>query len=146
MEDRISFLTEKYSLNPENLLGIHYRGTDKAKEIVPPHLAIVLRDAQEILLTNPGLKVLVQTDDLRAQEYFSSNLGDFSITINELKTSFGSVGAHYRSSARHNAISVVDYLATVQILSKCAYLITHTGHGALWEVLYRGNTENVIQR
>ena len=37
------------------------------------------------------------------------------------------------------------FFAAVFCLSKCKHLITHSGNGSFWAVLYRGNTENVYQ-
>ena len=37
------------------------------------------------------------------------------------------------------------FLAAIQILSSCKFLINHTGNVARWIVKYRGSTKNMIQ-
>ena len=38
-----------------------------------------------------------------------------------------------------------QFLAVMQLISKCKYLINHSGNVARWLILYRGNTNNTIQ-
>jgi len=37
------------------------------------------------------------------------------------------------------------FLAILSLVSKCKKVVTHTGNGALWEVLFRGSTEGLKQ-
>ena len=38
-----------------------------------------------------------------------------------------------------------QFLAAIQILSQCKFLINHTGNVARWIVKYRGSADNTIQ-
>jgi hypothetical protein len=137
-------LVTKYMIDTSQTIGVHYRGTDKFQEIDLTPLKIYAKVLTELLGLNPTFKVLIQTDDFKAQKFFRDMFGERSIVIDELKTTVGKVGMHYMTS-RNPKQSTINYFASVLILSECKYLVTHTGNGALWEVLYRGNSENVTQ-
>ncbi len=125
-------------------IGVHFRGTDKSQELP---LTPIQRysDILDILIReNPTYKILIQTDDLVAEEFLAAKFNEKTIMFSGLKTNKGRVSMHYLS-ARRPVKPTIDYFARVLILSECAHLVTHTGNGALWEVLYRGNSKNVIQ-
>ena len=138
-------LTKKYKLNFSQTIGVHYRGTDKYTDWDLTPISAYVDEIDKILKANRSKDILFLSDDLSAQLYVKKRFYNQNLVIiEELSTSSGLVGAHY--AYKGNRIKQAQlYFAAVLMLSKCNYLITHTGNGALWEVLYRDSIENFIQ-
>lgn len=97
-----------------------------------------------ILEQNPNMKVMVQTDQEQILNYFRKNLGSKCFNIEELPVTSGTKGIH--KLITNDKLSFgMNMLAAVIIMSRCKYLITHTGNVAYWTLLYRGNFNNVTQ-
>jgi hypothetical protein len=137
-------LISSYAIDRSKTIGVHFRGTDKSQDLVLTPLQTYAEVIGKLVRENPTYEVLIQTDDLDAQEFLVARFKDKSIVIDELKTNNGAIGMHFVSSKSPKR-PTINYFASILILSECKYLVTHTGNGALWEVLYRGNSKNVVQ-
>jgi hypothetical protein len=135
---------EKYGINLEQTIGVHYRGTDKQTEIETPSLTEFISQTRQFMqeITNP--KILLLTDEPSAAIGFEAAFPNAVITINELAAPGGSLGAHIRDSKEPEVQGQI-FLAILSLVSKCKKVVTHTGNGALWEVLFRGSTEGLKQ-
>ena len=135
---------EKYGINLEETIGVHYRGTDKQTEIETPGLTEFISQARLFMqeMTNP--KILLLTDEPDVVIGFETAFPGAVITITELATPGGSLGAHTRDSKEPEVQGQI-FLAILSLVSKCKKVVTHTGNGALWEVLFRGSTEGLRQ-
>jgi hypothetical protein len=136
-------LQEEYSIDFTKLIGVHYRGTDKYLEIPVAEMyeweKAIARACEHV--ANP--QVLILSDDFEIINHFKDKFkGSFS--IDKLTPGSGGIGAHFIKKT--NAVAEAQiFLAIVQIISKSLRLITHTGNGALWEVIYRGEVTGVEQ-
>jgi len=136
--------TEKYNIILEETVGVHYRGTDKHKEIETPSLADFIERTRNSIKGMKNPRILLLTDEPVALASFNSVFPGIVLTVDELVSQGGSVGAHFLNSGDPEVQGQI-FLATLSLVSKSNLLVTHTGNGALWEVLFRGNTENVTQ-
>ena len=135
---------EKYGINLEETIGVHYRGTDKQTEIETPSITEFISQTRLSMqeMTNP--KILLLTDEPDIVLGFEAAFPGAVITIAELATPGGSLGAHTRDSKEPEVQGQI-FLAILSLVSKCRKVVTHTGNGALWEVLFRGSTEGLRQ-
>jgi len=142
--DRVETLKTQHEIKLTETIGIHYRGTDKVEEFSVTDLSNYIHEVEQILIDEPNHKILLQTDDFSAYNVFYERFSENMISIDPPIKSTSGVGLHYLGK-RNPVKETINYFATVLILSKCDYLITHTGNGALWEHLYRGNSNRVTQ-
>jgi hypothetical protein len=135
---------EKYGINLEETIGVHYRGTDKQTEIETPSLTEFISQTRQFMqqMTNP--KILLLTDEPAVTIGFEAAFPKAVITVTELATPGGSIGAHILDSKEPEVQGQI-FLAILSLVSKCKKVVTHTGNGALWEVLFRESTEGLKQ-
>jgi hypothetical protein len=135
---------EKYGINLEETIGVHYRGTDKQTEIETPSLTEFISQTRQFMQDMANPKILLLTDEPDVIVGFESAFPNAVITINELAAPGGSIGAHILDSKEPEVQGQI-FLAILSLVSKCKKVVTHTGNGALWEVLLRGGTEGLKQ-
>jgi hypothetical protein len=135
---------EKYGINLEETIGVHYRGTDKQTEIETPSLTEFISHTRQFMQEMANPKILLLTDEPAVVNGFEGAFPNAVITINELAAPGGSLGAHTLDS-KEPEIQGQIFLAILSLVSKCKKVVTHTGNGALWEVLFRGSTQGLKQ-
>jgi hypothetical protein len=135
---------EKYGINLEQTIGVHYRGTDKQTEIDTPSLTDFISQTRQFMQEMSDPKILLLTDEPAVAVGFESAFPKSVITINELATPGGSLGAHIRDSKEPEVQGQI-FLTILSLVSRCNKVVTHTGNGALWEVLFRGNADGLKQ-
>jgi hypothetical protein len=141
----ISSYDQKYHINYEETCAVFYRGNDKFTETsIAAYESFILK-AKEVKKENPNIKFLVQTDE---EEFLQEFLKEFpeSVFFEEtprINRKNSSVFSELPPAKR--AENGVNFLAAVIVLSKCKYIVTHSGNCGLWCLLYRGNSENVYQ-
>jgi hypothetical protein len=146
VEKRVNHLQKKYNIDYANTITIHYRGTDKFKEVTPIPIEKYIEPADKLLTENPHLKVLIQSDEKDKMNQMLSYFGDKCFYIEELPQSVDGRGLHVDSEINFNKFKYgVYYLASILTISKCKYVITHLGNGGFWTLLYRGNTLGYTQ-
>jgi hypothetical protein len=143
--NRINFFTSKYCINPNQTVALSIRGTDKELEVALTDNSKYLDCLLDVLRAEPDLRILIQTDQLQIRDYFLSKIANENLFfVNELPFSDSNVGVH-TSLTNDKKSFAIDFLAMVFIMSKCKYLITHTGNVAYWTVLFRGSFDRVFQ-
>jgi hypothetical protein len=135
---------EKYGINLEETIGVHYRGTDKQTEIETPSLTEFISQTRQFMQEMANPRILLLTDEPDVIVGFEAAFPNAVITINELAAPGGSIGAHTLDSKEPEVQGQI-FLAILSLVSKCKKVVTHTGNGALWEVLFRGSTEGLKQ-
>jgi hypothetical protein len=135
---------EKYGINLEETIGVHYRGTDKQTEIETPSLTEFISQTRQFMQEMANPKILLLTDEPDVILGFEAAFPKAVITINELAAPGGSIGAHILDSKEPEVQGQI-FLAILSLVSKCKKVVTHTGNGALWEVLFRGSTDGLKQ-
>ncbi len=136
---------QKYHIDYDNTCVVFYRGNDKGTETPIASYEIFITKAQEIKKEHPTVNFLIQTDEMEFVEAF---LREFpgSIWFEEVppiskQNSFIAAELASADQVAHGTY----FLASILALSKCKYLIIHSGNGSLWCLLYRGNMTNVFQ-
>ena len=137
---------KKYNIDLNNTCGIFYRGNDKQRESeIIPYQSYIDK-ANEYLKENPDLKFLVQPDETEFLNAFASAFPDRCINFEEtphIKKSKSAV--FYEQPMDKREYHGQHFLAAVLVLSKCNKLITHSGNGGMWAILYRGNFKGCYQ-
>jgi hypothetical protein len=143
--DRVDKFINSYSIDLDSTCGVFYRGLDKARETHIMGYDVYISKCRQIKIDNPNIKFLVQTDESNFLTEFLQVFPD-SIVIRELPTLPKSDTLVTYHVDRPNRIEFgVNFLAATLILSKCRYLVTHTGNCSNWACFFRGNSENVFQ-
>jgi len=145
IENIVNKLKNKYNLDYDNTCAVLYRGNDKNRETKMPMYEVYIEKAKQIQHSNPNIKFLVQTDVTQFLNAFIKQYHD-AIYFSEMPT------IHESDESVHKIISIdkrkdaaMTYLSAIINVSKCKYLITHTGNCSLFTVLFRGNKTNVYQ-
>jgi len=141
----INHFESLYNLDYENLCSVYYRGNDKITETPLGSYDEYFQKSLQIQKENPNIKFLVQTDETEF--------------LNEFKTKFSNVISFEEMPHMTNRKSAMQYqlpreqlpvfgayfLAATICVSRCKYLLTHSGNCGIWAVLYRGDVKNVHQ-
>jgi hypothetical protein len=141
----LSGYEKKYSIDYQNTCGVFYRGNDKATETSIAAYDSFIVQAKKIKELNQEIIFIVQSDETEFIDAFKESFPG-AIVIEEVPH------MHKKQSAIHDELPQQDraefganFFAALLVMSKCQYLITHSGNCGLWAVLYRGNPEQVYQ-
>lgn len=145
--EKIDFLKQKYNINPDNIVSVVYRDSDKWTDMGGfkyVSAGAYMNMCRSIIHENKGLNVLIQ----------SENMG----VINTFKQSFGAIYFDEtnlgNSSEIYPPIPLDDnkkmewseyYVASLWIHSMSKYVIMYTGNSSFFIYLNRGTTKNLIQ-
>ncbi len=139
-------LIRKYEIDTSRTLAVHFRGTDKSREVRPASIYSWLRKTKKILRGLPSdFRILLQTDELYFYERFMEEFGKRAFFFNELPLSALQTGIRKNLLPAKRESFAKTFLASVLIISRSANVITHTGNSALWTALYRGGVKNFVQ-
>lgn len=142
----INDIEQKYNITYENICALFYRGNDKITETELCKYDEYLKHANEIMIKNPNISFLIQSDETEFIEFmtakFPNNSFYFKDEIRHMKKCNSTVDIEMSST--NNEFSK-KYLAITIIMSKCKHIICGSGNCSIWIMLYRGNNENVIQ-
>ena len=136
-------ISNQYGIATSSTLGVHFRATDKVSESPTPSLSQVIRAVDFVLAESPNLRIVVLTDDSDFAEAFSK-LYPSAVFLTNLPYSRSGTGAHFLGGKKLKKQGMVFFASTL-LLSECEKVITHTGNGGLWEVIYRGTFSGVTQ-
>ena len=129
-------LINKYDIEFDKVIAVHIRGTDKEKEISLNPIAVFINEINKQVIKFPNHKILLQTDDIKIQDYLNMYFKEKIFYFTEIEPSKSKIGSH-NLSKKDPILFTQTYLAAVLILSESAVLVTHTGNGALWEFIIR---------
>lgn len=141
-------LVKKYTIDPSNTVAVLYRGTDKGLEVQLATSEEYARLAADAISGLPDGRVLIQTDQRQVRDFFCSKFGSRCVFFNEMPVTSGATVIHNLADEALG-MSRLEFaqhlLAVLLIVSKCRFVINHTGNMALWACLFRGNTEGMTQ-
>lgn len=135
----------KYKLDYPNLCAVFYRGNDKATEMKIAPYGMFIEMAHKIKASNPNIRFLVQPDE---KEFLDAFLAVFPDSIYFTETPMlnkSNTSMFFEVPINERPAYGAKFFAAVLCLSQCSNVITHSGNGALWLSLYRGNSINVNQ-
>jgi hypothetical protein len=142
-------IIHKYKFDSTNSIGVFYRGNDKITETSLGSYSTFYNKMVDEYNKDNNKFIFLQTDDQCFVDYCVENFKDKEklIIFNEVKRISNDPKVLVCNTIdignRKNNIS--NYLAITYILSKSNILITHSGNGALWCLLFRGNSKNTHQ-
>jgi hypothetical protein len=136
-------LCQRYKLDLDRIITICYRGTDKHKDTRLGSFETFIDEARRVLEKEPGLDVLVQTDQEQFLDYAREQLGSV-IVFDELPRTTTDTVMHKVVQGGKLAWAQT-FLAAIYLLSNSRHLVLHTGNVARWMCLYRGHTTRVTQ-
>jgi hypothetical protein len=136
----------KYSIDYDNICVLFYRGNDKITETSICGYDEYIIKARMLLEKNPNIKFLIQSDETGFIELFTDIFKDNSICFrDEIRHIPKCVDTVDNVMKDKNNIFSKYYLAITIIMSRCKYIICGSGNCSLWIMLYRGNSNNVLQ-
>lgn len=128
-----------------NLCSVFYRGNDKNRETSIATYQEFINKAKEIQAKEPNIKFIVQPDETEFLQAFKAEFPD-AIHFQEcqhMPKKDSCIMLELPKSERPEHAK--NYLASVLIMAQSKHLITHSGNGGLFSVLFRGNSNNVHQ-
>lgn len=131
---KVELLKKASMIDYDNTCVIRFRGTDKEAETVQPSFNSVLEKALTIQAKYPSIRFAIQTDDQEFRSFIFRSLGDCCFEVETSNWKGWSGNKDY-----------IDFYASIFLLSKCKYIITTSGNGELWMMLFRGHAEGVSQ-
>ena len=138
------YLLEKYGINPSEIIAVHYRGTDKSLETATISVERFVEEIDAAIKEFPKSRVLLQVDEMDVLNYFMSRYKSRAFYFQELPPSRTNNGSHFEH--RDDSLGYgLNFLAAVEIIAGCRTVITHTGNGALWELIFRGSADHFTQ-
>lgn len=142
----ISKLENKYNINYDNTVGVFYRGNDKCLETGIASYDEFIDKCKEIQNSNKKIRFLIQTDETEFKETFLKTFSN-SFYMEELPTikKDPSKAIQFVIEPEKRPEFALSFLSSTIIVSKCKYLVTHTGNCGIWACLFRGNANNVYQ-
>lgn len=145
VESTVNKFISKYMINLDETCGVFYRGLDKHRETNIADYDTYIDKCLEIKNKYNNIKFFVQTDESEFLKAFISIFPD-TIYISEIPTmSKSDTLLTYHIPMENRVEFGVNFLSSTIILSKCKYLVTHSGNCGKWACLFRGNTNNVYQ-
>jgi hypothetical protein len=137
-------IIQKYRIDFDNTLVICYRGTDKGFDTGLGTYEEFIDKTKLIVSKNSNLRILVQTDQ---KQFLDLCLKEFKncFYIEELPTTSTNTVMHKIVSQENKISWSQSFLSIVFLISKCKFIINHTGNVARWICLYRGNVNKVEQ-
>lgn len=145
--EHVEFFIKKYEIDMDKTLAICFRGTDKFRDVDETSYENFISHAPSILKIEGLNRVFIQTDQTQFIDFFKNSFPDISFfTIEEILTTKSKIHL-YRSEIKkeNKVVQAQMFLASMRILSKCKFLINHTGNTARWITKYRGSAHNTIQ-
>jgi len=141
---KVDALIERYDIVPEKTIAVCYRGTDKHLDTGLASFDEFVTETQSVIEKYPDYRVLIQTDQA---QFWETVVPIFSNTFRFEETPFTST-----DKVMHEIIKKEDkkewtqwFIAAVIVISKCAYIVNHTGNVARWICLYRKGSHNMSQ-
>jgi hypothetical protein len=139
-------LMDTYEIALDKTVVVHYRGTDKGREVhqrdFPRWLSAIDNTLKRVPSTH---RLLIQTDQLQVQEQLLARYKDRAFFFAELPATDSSEGFHFQVDPSNRREYGQTFLAATYLMSQSATVITHTGNGALWTALYRGHVDGFTQ-
>lgn len=136
----------KYNIDFDKTLALLYRGTDKIIEIPKVHPSFYVSSIKTIIKKNPDYKILVQTDQTQALDYYKNEFQDQMFYLEEMPTVNGNTVMHQTDGiGLPNYELGKRYLAAISLISKCKHITLDTGNAPTWIGIFRESAKNTYQ-
>ncbi len=142
-------IVKKYNFDAQNTIALVYRGTDKGTEVTLASPDAYIERADFLMQQNASLRLLVQTDQQQVRDTILERFGNRVFFFEEMPVTKGTTVLHNIGLEKEFGITKPLFgdllLAVTLVLSKCKYLITHTGNLSFWIAVQRGHVNGVTQ-
>jgi hypothetical protein len=147
IQDIIKIIEKKYIKTKfSDICTMFYRGNDKVTETAIPSHEMYIEKAKIILIKNPKVQFLIQSDETEFIEKittaFPKNSFYFKDEIRHMTKRMNTVNSVFKDK---NVEFSKKFLAITIIMSKTKYLICNAGNCSLWIMLYRENADNLYE-
>lgn len=143
VRERAEAWIRDYDIKVEETAAIFHRGNDKCRETQLAENVSYLEEAA-IIGAN---RLFVIPDHRQFWETVKGAFPDRAFRIDSLPLMDENlaISLFMTLSPEERGEHAINFLAQVYLASRCAHLITHSGNGGFWAVLYRGNANGVRQ-
>lgn len=141
----VSILETKYNIDYDNTCSVFYRGNDKSKETGIASYLDFFNQVDDVISKKPTVRFHVQTDETQFVEEFLKRYPNSFVFEETPHIQKSQTTVHDILPTSDRRLSAANFLAATIVVSKCKYIITHSGNCGIWSILYRGNTDNVYQ-
>lgn len=141
-------LVSKYKVDFTNTCVLFLRGNDKNTECLTPGYELYKSEANEILLKNPSIQFLIQSDEKEFVDEMSKAFPNNVVFREEIRVISKDIRRtvdNHGSTPSENYHFIKSFIAIVLIMSQCKYVVCNTGNISLWIVLFRKSTQDLIQ-
>lgn len=142
--DKAKILMEKWQVKPNKTIAVCYRGTDKFRDTGLATFDDFITKAKTFQQKYPEYHILIQTDQAQFWQAATTELRN---TYRFSETPFTS-----SNKVMHEIVSDAEkvewsqwFLAATIVVSRCAFIVNHSGNVARWICLYRHNANNMVQ-
>lgn len=123
-----------------------YRGNDKITETSLSSYNDYLIFTQQILEKNANVKFLIQSDETEFINFMKQQFPENHIIFNDEIRHMNKQSLSVDLTMKNNILEFSkNYLAITIIMSKCQYIICGSGNCSIWIMLYRNNSNNIVQ-
>lgn len=135
-----------HDFDPDNTIGVMYRGTDKMVEMTVADPQEYINLINEISKTNPKSKIFIQTDQSQVRDLFEKTFGNRCFYFPQVPVTHSNISVHHLIANFENKLEYIQSLEIAcRFLSICRHLIISSGNVG-WAIAgYRGNANNLWQ-
>jgi hypothetical protein len=139
IKEKVEALKSGYDIVCDRTCAVRYRGNDKTLETRQPPYRAFIEKARQIASSDADIKFLVQSDEREFIDIFQRHFPT-SIVFREIPAFPKSRNPAYRMVPTAQILEITQYyVAAVFIISQCRRMITTSGNGELWAMLFRGH-------
>jgi len=137
---------QKYNIDFSSTVAVCYRGNDKCTETVLATHNDFFDRCTFILNRNKSIRFLVQTDEIGFRDKFLERFPN-SFFIEEIQcfNEHAMLCPHQEVDSNKKTEFGALILHAIILLSRCEYVITHSGNCGMWISLYRGHSKKIEQ-
>lgn len=123
-------------------IGIHYRGTDKAKEAPRIAFETVFEEIEKYIPQEKQYVIFVATDEVDFVEQAKERFPNRVVALDALRSYSGGLGVHFAN--KNNYTIGEEALIDACLLSKCDLLIRTSSNLSLWSTYFNPDLPVVL--
>lgn len=141
IQQKIDEFTSKYFLDYYTI-GIHYRGTDKAKEAPRIEYETVFEEIEKQIPQEEHYVLFIATDEADFLEEARKKYPNRVVAIDAQRSNSGGLGVHFAN--KNNYTIGEEALIDACLLSKCDILIRTSSNLSLWSTYFNPDLPVVL--
>lgn len=136
----------KFRHSKEKILGIHIRGTDKFKEVLPPTKKQIVAAIQKVLKNYPVDNIYLATDDLRYHKLIQKHFGEKLMDVDVSHLDPRRKPLHLAGSPNDSKITIDRRaLEDVQRLADCNYFLYSMSNLSHFALIYGAHRHELVE-